>query len=188
MQKLFESEQLFLARAVDPSGRFAYVTNFTGNNVSGYTIDPSTGALTAIAGSPFTAGHFPTSVMVDLSGRFVYVTNGTDNNISGYAIDPATGALTTIVGSPFAAGIFPLNMTPDPVGTFAYSANGGDPRNVVRGYKINPYTGAPTAVAGSPFTGSPFNGGIFEATDSLAITPDGKFLYATSNANIVLGT
>ena len=33
--------------------QFAYVANFRSNNVSGYTINPSTGALTAISGSPF---------------------------------------------------------------------------------------------------------------------------------------
>jgi hypothetical protein len=49
--------------AVDPGGKFAYVVNNFGN-VSGYTIDPSTGALTAIAGSPFPAGVAPVSVAI----------------------------------------------------------------------------------------------------------------------------
>jgi hypothetical protein len=49
---------------VDPSGRFAYVANqFPDNNISGYTIDASSGALTPLPGSPFAAGTFPTSVM-----------------------------------------------------------------------------------------------------------------------------
>ena len=50
--------------AVAPSGRFAYVANGISNNVSGYTINPSTGALTAIAGSPFAAGLGPVSVAI----------------------------------------------------------------------------------------------------------------------------
>ena len=41
---------------------FAYVANLNSNNVSGYTINPTTGALTAIAGSPFATGGFPASV------------------------------------------------------------------------------------------------------------------------------
>jgi len=49
---------------VDPTGKFVYVTNHFTNNVNGYTIDPTTGALTAITGSPFAAGTFPTSVAV----------------------------------------------------------------------------------------------------------------------------
>lgn len=34
--------------AVDPSGKFAYVANADSGNVSMYTIDASTGALTLI--------------------------------------------------------------------------------------------------------------------------------------------
>jgi hypothetical protein len=44
--------------------QFAYVANLRSGNVSGYTIDPSTGALTAIAGSPFPAGVAPVSVAI----------------------------------------------------------------------------------------------------------------------------
>ena len=51
---------------------FAYVANEVSNNVSGYTINPSTGALTAIAGSPFAAGSIPSSVAVHPSGKFAY--------------------------------------------------------------------------------------------------------------------
>jgi 6-phosphogluconolactonase len=84
--------------AVDPSGKFAYVVNASDtqasfNNVSGYTMNPSSGALTAIAGSPFAAGTIPHSVAVDPSGKFAYVANAVDNNVSGYTIDPSTGAL-----------------------------------------------------------------------------------------------
>ena len=50
--------------AVDPTGKFAYVANSGFDNVSGYTINATTGALTAIAGSPFPAGSFPRSVAI----------------------------------------------------------------------------------------------------------------------------
>ena len=49
--------------SIDPSGRFAYVLNLQGFNfdpnsstVSAYTIDPSSGTLTEVLGSPFAAG------------------------------------------------------------------------------------------------------------------------------------
>jgi hypothetical protein len=49
----------------DPSGKFAYVVNFSGNNVSGYTIDPMSGALTPITpSSPFATGNGPISIAV----------------------------------------------------------------------------------------------------------------------------
>ena len=41
--------------------QFAYVVDHNGN-VYGYTINPSTGALTPIAGSPFAAGSLSRSV------------------------------------------------------------------------------------------------------------------------------
>src|ERR1700693_3929043 len=49
-------------------GELGYVANFAGDNVSGYTINPATGAFTQVAGSPFAAGSGPYSVAVDPSG------------------------------------------------------------------------------------------------------------------------
>ena len=40
-------------------GAFVYVSNSGKNNVSAFTLDALTGALTAVAGSPFTAGTAP---------------------------------------------------------------------------------------------------------------------------------
>ena len=59
--------------AVDPPGKFAYVTNSGSNDVSMYTINATTGALTSIG--TIAAGTDPVSVAVDPSGKFAYVTN-----------------------------------------------------------------------------------------------------------------
>lgn len=45
--------------AVEPTGRFLYVTNSNSNNVSVFGIDATTGALTPVSGSPFAAGKSP---------------------------------------------------------------------------------------------------------------------------------
>jgi 6-phosphogluconolactonase len=159
--------------------QFAYVANFNSNNVSGYTIDPSTGALSSIAGSPFAAGSFPRWVAVDPGGKFVYVVNEGDKNVSGYTIDPSTGALTAIAGSPFTTGGDPRSMAVDPSGKFAYVA---DFTGNVLGYTINPSTGALTAIAGSPFTGG--QAGL----NSVAVDPSGRFAYVVNeDVNNVLG-
>jgi hypothetical protein len=52
----------FIGKPAGPE--FVYVTNLNSNNVCGYTTDPTTRALTAIAGSPFAAGSSPNSVAV----------------------------------------------------------------------------------------------------------------------------
>jgi len=49
--------------AVDPSGKFAYVTSSLANRVYGHNVDGTTGALSPMAApSPFTAGQFAISV------------------------------------------------------------------------------------------------------------------------------
>ena len=50
--------------SVDPSGQFAYAVNAGDNTVSAYSIDSSTGALTALSGSPFAAGKSPKSIVI----------------------------------------------------------------------------------------------------------------------------
>lgn len=44
---------------VDPSGNYFYIGSQAGNGIAGYTYNPSTGAPTAIAGSPFSTGVAP---------------------------------------------------------------------------------------------------------------------------------
>ena len=84
--------------------RFAFVANSGSNNISAYLIDNTSGALTAVAGSPFATGANPSAVTVDPNGQFAYVANAGSSNVSAYTINTATGALTAVVGSPFATG------------------------------------------------------------------------------------
>jgi hypothetical protein len=48
-------DNLFEPIAVDPSGNFAYAADSNGG-IDVFSINASTGALTAVAGSPFPAG------------------------------------------------------------------------------------------------------------------------------------
>ncbi len=98
------------AIVVDPMDRFVYVANRDSNNVSAFTLNSSTGALTSVAGSPFPAGTAPFSVAVDPSGTFVYVANSGSNNVSVYTINSTTGALSPVSGSPFPAGAAPSSV------------------------------------------------------------------------------
>jgi DNA-binding beta-propeller fold protein YncE len=77
--------------AVDPMGKFVYVANQRGSNVSAYTINPSTGALAAVSGSPFAAGSTAEGVAVDPMGKFLYVANFDDAIITSL-LSPSTRA------------------------------------------------------------------------------------------------
>jgi 6-phosphogluconolactonase (cycloisomerase 2 family) len=48
---------------VDPSGAFLYALNGTQGNVSAFTINSVSGALTPVAGGPFPAGSEPSAVV-----------------------------------------------------------------------------------------------------------------------------
>jgi len=61
----FPAGNLPTSVAVDPLGRFAYVTDFgsDSNNISAYQIGKN-GSLTPVPGSPFSAGIAPFSVTI----------------------------------------------------------------------------------------------------------------------------
>ncbi len=161
--------------AVDPAGKFAYVTNFDSNNVSMYAIDATTGALASIG--TIAAGPGPVSVAVDPAGKFAYVANwtyDTQGSVSMYTIDATTGALT-FIGS-IAAGTSAFSVAVDPAGKFAYVANwtGNDTEGSVSMYTIDATTGVLTPT-GTIATGlSPI---------SIVIHPSGKFAYVTNSGS-----
>src|SRR5258708_6821119 len=121
-------------------------------------------------------------------GNYVYVNNqAAANTVSGYSVS-ATGALTQLAGSPFSTGgaganvvCYGLNrITLSPINNLLFVANTGD--RTITSFQINPATGVLTRVAGSPFATSltlDSCQGI-----SLAATPDGNFLMASSNGQI----
>jgi YVTN family beta-propeller protein len=107
--------------ALDPSGKFAYVTNSGSNDISMYTIDAMTGGLTSIG--TIAAGTTPVFVAVDPSGKFAYVTNSGSNDVSMYTINSTTGSLTLIGMA--AAGLSPTWIAIHPSGNYAYVTNSG---------------------------------------------------------------
>lgn len=78
------------AVAVDPSSRFAYVVNRLDNTISLFSIDPSTGDLTATG--TMETGSSPFRISFDPSGKFVYVANES-SAISIYSLG-SNGMLT----------------------------------------------------------------------------------------------
>jgi 6-phosphogluconolactonase (cycloisomerase 2 family) len=152
--------------------QYAYVTNATNNNITGFSINAGTGNLTQLTGSPWPAHNEPGALAVSPSG-FLYVANISSNDISAYTISPTNGALTQLTGSPFATGCTspgnPESVAADPVHPYLYVAcfQGG-----VAAFSIAT-NGALTAVTGSPFTAgfAPFG---------VAVDPAGKYAYVTN--------
>ncbi len=150
--------------AVDGSGRFLYVANpsapnpllNTTGNISGFNIDPNTGALSQMLGSPFNTGlstvnSSPTALTLDPFGRFLYATAaGSSDSIWCFTITSTNGQLVPVTSSPFslaAGGLFALI---DPSGNYFYT--GTQTGNGIAAYTYNSSTGAPTVISGSPFS------------------------------------
>jgi len=136
---------------VDPFGLFAYVSNSSPGNISAYTISQTTGALTTVTGSPFTAGSYPSQVTVDPSGNFAYVANMGGGNISLYTIN-YDGSLSSN-GNAVTTGTYPASVTicANSSGVYAYVSNMGSGN--ITAFAINPSNGTYDGyVTGSPFT------------------------------------
>jgi 6-phosphogluconolactonase (cycloisomerase 2 family) len=120
--------------AIDPSGRFAYVSNQTTDVTYEFAVDAATGALQQIGTTNPMSGAAVT-ITIEPTGRFAYISDGLM-----YSIDQATGLLTQVSGAPYFA------VKADPSGRFAYTPAAG-----IAGYSIDQATGLLTPLPGSPF-------------------------------------
>jgi 6-phosphogluconolactonase len=85
--------------AVAFAGNFLYAINASDGTISGYSIDPATGVLTPLSGSPFAIVGF--SMATDYFGQHLYLAGLT--GIQAFSIDSTSGAFTPVTGSPFPA-------------------------------------------------------------------------------------
>jgi 6-phosphogluconolactonase len=142
---------------------FLYAADSGSNDVSAFSINPATGVLTTVPGSPFATGGSADGQGISLAttpdDNFLIVANGGSVNITVYSV-AANGALTPVPGSPFSAGpggpLDGIKVTPD--GKFVAVARPVAP-NAVSMFSISSIGGL-TPVPGSPFP----VGGTGEAT------------------------
>lgn len=111
----------------DPSGKFAYVSNFSDDTVQMYTVNSATGLLSS-TGTISSGGIQPSRSVCHPSGKFLYVINEFSYNIQSYTIDENSGGLSPLQNINTSVG--PANITCTPNGNFLYTT----------GQKINLFT------------------------------------------------
>lgn len=132
------------AIASDAAGKFVYVTDYTANDVLGFSV--ASGLLTPLAGNPFQTGTAPTAIVVDPSFGFAYVANSTDSTITAYSIN--SGALKTV--GTYTTGLQPVAIGIDPsTNHFLYTANFLG--NNVSGFELSQTAGTLLDTQDSPF-------------------------------------
>jgi 6-phosphogluconolactonase len=153
---------------ISPGPEFLYTAS-SGSQILVFSIDHTSGALTAIGSAP---GPSVGLGITAVNNQFLYVSEPIDSMggpLYGFSIDQTTGALTALAGSPFSTGTFsvPIGLASPTSTSVLYAADVGG----VDAFTINT-TGTPTALSGSPFSSSGAN--LF-----LTIDPSGQFLYTS---------
>jgi 6-phosphogluconolactonase (cycloisomerase 2 family) len=152
-----------------------------------FEIDPASGALRAVAGSPFALSGSLATIAFHPTGAFLYASfaalpePATSGGIRCYAVNRTTGAPTEVAGSPFATTLRGGAVVLHPSGKFLY--DGGAFATGVHAFTVDAATGALTAVAGSPFPGANSDPTAID----VAIDPRGQYLYASDFLGTVTG-
>lgn len=131
---------------IDVPNRRLYVGNRGSSNVSVYSIDPGSGAITPLSFSPITTVANERTLKVHPSGSPLII--GADT----FASFVITGTSATAApGSPYAmpTGVSPAASAMSPTGDYYYA--GGNSGNFFAGFAVNAATGELTTLAGSPF-------------------------------------
>jgi outer membrane autotransporter protein len=153
---------------LNPAGTMAYVANnsVAANSVSVYSVNSSSGQLTAVTTISTGANSAPRSVAVTPDGSTLYVANqgnsGSNGSIS--VINTSTNAVTATINT----GGQPLGIAINPAGTTAYVTDASN--QTVR--VVNLSTNTVTATVGT--AGTP---------DGVAVSKTGNFFYVANTTN-----
>lgn len=161
-----------------------YVANRGSDDVSGYSINPTTGTLTAIAGSPFPQIADPSAIAVSSNGFFAFVTNaGASNTVTAFRV-ATDGRLLRVPSTqsnpnPAPVGMDPVALAISPNNQFVYVANRGS--DTVTAFSIEDAG----ALMLAPQTGSATNPVSVQgdAPSCVTISPNGQFLYVSSSTS-----
>ena len=130
-----------------PALDLIYCSNEQGCSITGYHLDPDTGALTAFQTlstlpADFAERNSCSQIQITPDGRYLYAPNRGHDSIAGFAV-AADGSLTALGQT--AAEKTPRAFSIDPTGNFLYSAGLDSGR--LAAYRIDQTSGALTRLA-----------------------------------------
>jgi 6-phosphogluconolactonase (cycloisomerase 2 family) len=101
----------------DPTGTYLFVANYQDNDITTFTLNTGTGALT-LQGSAVLTGCLtacpnpgPIDVKIDPSGKFLYAINKLDGSVSSFTVN--AGVLTLTGTYPITSGAVPVSLAVD---------------------------------------------------------------------------
>ena len=113
--------------ALDPKGRFAFVTNELDSTVSSLRLDAATGQMELLDTQPTVpaegrADNHCADIQISPDGRFIYASNRGHDSIVIHAVDQDSGMLS-LVGHTPCGGATPRKITLTPSGNILMCAN-----------------------------------------------------------------
>jgi 6-phosphogluconolactonase len=165
--------------AMDAAGTFLCAANSGSGDISVYSIDASSGALTQI-GTNVPIGMSALNMVISPSGNILYVTGqpGNTGAIQAFSINLSATApaapLSALPTSPYLTGNDPAGLVIAPGGGFLYTANKID--GTISEFTVNS-DGSLTALAGSPI-GVPYKQPI-----ALLVEKSGKYIYVANQGS-----
>jgi 6-phosphogluconolactonase len=169
---------------MDQSGSFLYAANIGSEDISVYSIDSGSGALTPVpqtSGATAPVGLSALNMVLTPSGTSLYITGAAGSAQSAVGIVEQFVVNQGVLSPPpapqqntFLAGRNPNGLVIDPGGAFLYTANNLD--NTISEFSINS-DGSLTGVSGSPL------GESFTIPTALLIDKSGKYLYVANQGS-----
>lgn len=156
---------------VDAAGRFMYVANTSSDDISQFSIDLVSGALTPVehsntrdqpVGFALLSGDAPSLPQA----AFAYVANSGSGDLSMFTVDSASGVLAS-VGTPQLVGTLPRALACEPFSRFLYSVDGSG--DSLHGFSIDPVSGQLSSLGAPLATGA--------GPRAVVVDRSGRFLY-----------
>jgi len=174
--------------AITPNGRYAYVANDNDNQISGddtiSVIDLCTNKVIATISDPSfyqpsILTNQPYTVTINAAGTKVYVTNSNSTTVT--IIDTASNTVSGVIDG--FDGPSGFAIVPGCNSTTAYVNNYGGPEGLQsgNGHTVNVVNLSTNSIIGSPID-------VALAPASLAITPDGAYVYVACYVDGNTGT
>jgi 6-phosphogluconolactonase (cycloisomerase 2 family) len=166
---------------MDPAGNYLYVMNTASDNISVFSIESGTGALTQLPTSPFSlSGLTPLNMVLTPTGNFLYISVsggqiGTNNgSILGFSVN---AGVLQLLNPPLtsADGVNPNGLAIDPTGTYLYVAN-------TQSNSISIFTILPSGALEDNVPGSPLDD-IYSDPFALLLDPKGQYLYVANQGS-----
>jgi 6-phosphogluconolactonase (cycloisomerase 2 family) len=161
----------------DPVRAHIYVANTQSGDISSFSMNTTTGALTPLL-SPTTVEAGIDAMAIDPLGQFMYVVSGNSSNLWIFSI-ASSGALTPLSGTPIAlssSGVVSSSVLIDVSGNYLYvtASSSSSVLGTIFGFSRNATTGRLVTLPGFsiPVAGQS-NHGAFDSS--------GKYLLLTGN-------